>query len=639
LPPVIRSINPVGGRNFTARRIFVEFDEYVQLKDLSKEFYTSPLMKTKPMPVIRGRSIMIDIKDTLLENQTYSLNFGNAIADNNEGNPLVDFRYVFSTGPAIDSLLMTGYTENAAKGDSLSKAYVFFFDAALDTIPEYDSILFKHQPKVVGRSQNNGIFIAQNLRDTLYKVYAFQDNNNNLKYDVGTDMVGFLDSLVNPIDMEPTSIWLDDYRRYSTAEPQTYFRLFGEEPLRRQNLNASERPGKHQVILRFAAPRPKIDTLSFEGIPDERIIREYMTPGRDTMTLWFDVAPEMMPDTLRGRISYRKPDSLGAVAPFSQDLKLAWRYVETKEEAKEREKEERDAERAAERGEEYTPPEKPNPFGFKVDASAEINPEKSIPIEFTIPLSSIDSARIRLETVPDLGDPVPVPFRVVQDTTNIRRWVVKADWDDELSYRMTIPEGVFVNVAGERNDSLGANFKIQRSADFTTLSVRVEGETPESRYIVELVDAGGKMLSEIRDASTGSYEFGYIAEGEVSIRITEDGNGNGKWDSGSLVERRQPERTEFWVNPTGDKVIAAKANLQMDITLDMSQIFAPVSIERIRENLRRAEDARVVKYLEDQAAKEEERRRQGTTDPNAVGGFGIGDAMGNARQQIGTIAQ
>ncbi len=640
LPPVILSINPAGGRNMKPTRIIVETNEYLQLRDLSKEFYTSPLMKTKPTVTLRGRGLRIDIKDTLLENQTYSLNFGNAIQDNNEGNPLVGFRYVFSTGAAIDSLIMTGYTEDAAKGDSLSRAYIFFFDAALDTIPEYDSILFNHKPAAVERSQNNGIFIAQNLKNMRYKVYAFQDNNNNQKYDAGTDKVGFLDTLVNPIEMEPTALWLDDYRRYPTAEPQVWFRLFAEEAVRRQNLNASERPGRHQAIFRFAAPNPQIDTLSFDGIPDERIIREYMTPGRDTISLWFDVPAETLSDTLRGRISYRRPDSLGNIAPFSQDLRLTWRYVETREEIREREKEERDRARAEERGEEYTPPEKPNPFGFKVDASALINPEKNIPIEFTLPLSSLDSARIRLETVPDLGDPAPVPFRVVQDTVNIHRWVIAADWDERQSYGLTIPAGVFVNVAGERNDSLGANFKIQPRADFANLAVKVVGKTPESKYIVQLIDMGNAIIRELKDVSTGSYEFAYIPEGDVSIRITEDSNNNGKWDTGSLVGRRQPERTELWANPSGNPVIAAGKNMSIDITLDMAQIFAPVSIEKIREDLQGAEDARVAKYLEEKAAREEERRRQGTQDPNAMGGgIGIGGALGSARQQIGTIAR
>jgi hypothetical protein len=636
LPPVVTLITPSGGsRHFTANRVFIEFNEYVQLKDASKEFFTSPLMKTKPTVTVRGRGVRVDIKDTLLPNRTYSLNFGNAVVDNNEGNVLHGLRYVFSTGSAIDSLIATGYTADAMRGDSVSRSYVFFYDAAHDTIPEYDSLLLKGDPLVVGRAEGNGIFIAQNLRDMLYKAYAFEDTNGNQRYDVGTDKVGFLDSVLNPATLAPISVWRDPYRHYATADPQLFFRLFGETAPRRQNFSGSERPSRHQAVLRFSAPHPQIDTLSFEGIPDDKVIREFMTPGRDTISLWFDMPPESLPDTIKGRMSYIRPDSLGVLAPASQDLRLAWRIVETREEQREREREEKEKARAEEEGEEYTPPAKPNPFAFKVDAGAAVNPEKSIPIEFGLPLATIDSARISLTATPDLGDPAPVPFRLVRDTMNIRRWVVSAEWDERAEYRLIIPEGVFVNIAGERNDSLGANFKIQMREEFTSLNLNVVGRNPESRYIVQAVDAAGKVIGEVRDAATGSYSFHYIPDGDVRVRVTEDGNANGRWDSGSLVERRQPERTEFYVGPTGDQVIVAEKGRVIDAQLDMGQIFAPVSISKIQSDLRRAEDARVSKYLEERAAREAEAARQGTSPTGAAtGGLGIGSAMGSARQQI-----
>jgi hypothetical protein len=394
------------------------------------------------------------------------------------------------------------------------------------------------------------------------------------------------------------------------------------------------------VILRFAAPRPRIDTISFEGIDDSLVIREYMTAGRDTMSLWLDVPPASLPDTLKGRISYHKPDSLGIVVPTSQALRLVWRKVESREEQREREREEKERAQAAERGEEYTPPEKPNPFGFKVDAGAKINPDKSIPIEFAMPLVSIDSARIVLERVPDPGDPAPVPFRLERDTMNIRRWVVRADWDEEQKYRLIINRGVFVNVAGERNDSLGANFEIEPRADFATLNLKVAGKTPDARYIVQVTDEAGKTIREIHDAVSGDYILYYIPEGNVRIRVTEDGNGNGKWDSGSLVARRQPERTEFYAS-SGDQLVAVRKNWSTDITLDMMTIFAPVTIEKVKRDLLNAEQARVSKYLEEKAAREAERRRTGAQGEGQQqqSGFGIGSALGGARQQIGEIAR
>ncbi len=141
LPPVIVAMTP---DNFTtmfdANKIYIEFDEYVQIKDQQKEFYTSPAMKKKPTIYTRNRGIVVEIKDTLEENTTYSLNFGSAIRDNNESNPINSMRYVFSTGETIDSMIVSGYTADSYKADSVSKSFIYFFPTdSLENVAEYDS--------------------------------------------------------------------------------------------------------------------------------------------------------------------------------------------------------------------------------------------------------------------------------------------------------------------------------------------------------------------------------------------------------------------------------------------------------------------------------------------------------------------
>jgi hypothetical protein len=228
-----------------------------------------------------------------------------------------------------------------------------------------------------------------------------------------------------------------------------------------------------------------------------------------------------------------------------------------------------------------------------------------------------------------------VPFRIVRDTMNIRKWVITADWNERNGYNLTIPAGVFTNVAGERNDSLGANFKIAQRSKFATLVVNVSGKTPESKYILQIVNEGGVAQKELKDVATGTYNFYYLAEGEVRLRITEDGNGNGKWDTGNLVERRQPERTEFYVNAAGDQIIPLQTGWDVDLNVKMADIFAPISIEKIRFDLGRAEDARVAKYLEEKAKRDEERLRQERqSGGQGGGGLGIGGALGGAKGQI-----
>lgn len=143
LPPVITLMTPDNfTTNFKDRKIYIEFDEFVQIKDQQKEFFTSPQMKKKPLVSLRGRGVVIQLRDTLEANTTYALNFGSAIRDNNEGNPLYSMRYVFSTGPEIDSMVMSGYTADSYKADSVSKSFIWFFPAdSVENVAEYDSTI------------------------------------------------------------------------------------------------------------------------------------------------------------------------------------------------------------------------------------------------------------------------------------------------------------------------------------------------------------------------------------------------------------------------------------------------------------------------------------------------------------------
>ena len=194
IPPVIVFMDP---DNFTTNidtlhppKIYVEFNEYVQIKDQQKELYTSPAMKKKPSVVRRGRGIVVTIKDTLRPNTTYAINFGSSIQDNNESNPLHAMRYVFSTGDEIDSMYMSGYTADSYKADSVSKSFIYFFIAdSVETPSEWDSTMFKYKPHVIARAEKNGIFIAQNLKPVDYRIYAFEDTNNNMEYEPSCKML------------------------------------------------------------------------------------------------------------------------------------------------------------------------------------------------------------------------------------------------------------------------------------------------------------------------------------------------------------------------------------------------------------------------------------------------------------------
>ena len=170
-------------------------------------------------------------------------------------------------------MVLSGYTVDAYKADSVSKSFIYFYIA--DSVPEpkeYDSTLFNYKPQVIARAETNGIFLAQNLKPVPYRVYAFQDTNDNQMYEPSIDKVGFLDSLINPALMPDFSVWYDSLRHYVTADPQVFMRMFTDVAFKRQTLQQSERPARHKAMLYFGAAHPEVTGLRFDSIPAERVI-------------------------------------------------------------------------------------------------------------------------------------------------------------------------------------------------------------------------------------------------------------------------------------------------------------------------------------------------------------------------------
>lgn len=625
LPPVIVQMVP---DNFSTNlptvnpgKIYIEFDEFIQIKDQQKEFYTSPAMKKKPTVTQRGRGIVIQLRDTLQPNTTYALNFGSAIRDNNEGNPLYSMRYVFSTGPEIDSMVLSGYTADGYRADSVSKSFIWFFPAdSVEMTPEYDSTIFKHAPSVIARAETNGIFIAQNLKPIPYRIYAIEDRNDNQMYEPGTDQVGFLEEAYNPAELPDFAIWYDSLRRYVSAEPQLYLRMFTDKAFRRQLLSESERPLQHKAMLYFGAPQPRITALRFDSIPADRVIVDPQTEGRDTVALWFNVPSESLPDTIKGQITYFKHDTLNRLQEVTEDLKLAWRLIETKDQERERERLERERRKAEEAGEEWTPPKKENPFAYKMPLSGEVNPEEDLTIEFDYPLARLDSSRL-LMTFRDAENRLEdLPVTIRRDTAQLRRWHIRSTWKLGGEYTLTIPAGALADIAGETNDSIVGKYTVYDPEQFATVKVHVTGTSDSTRYIIQLLDANGSLKQEKRNLQAGDVQFNYVPAGEIKFRIIEDRNGNGRWDTGNVVERRQPERAEFYRNEAGEETFATKTNWEIELTMDMKRIFAPVTMKTLIRQLDEREAQRQQREAEKRAKerlKGDNRQQQQQQSQNA----------------------
>lgn len=641
IPPVIVKLQPDNfTTEFKGNKVYIEFNEFVQIKDQSKEFFTSPAMKKLPLISTRGKGIVITIRDTLKENTTYALDFGSAIRDNNEGNPLNAMRYVFSTGKEVDSLMCSGYTADSYTADSVSRTFIWFYIAdSLPDTPDYDSTIFNRKPDVIARAQNNGIFIAQNLKPVNYRVYAFGDKNDNMMYEAGTDMVGIIDGVYNPATMPEFGIWFDSLRMYPSAEPQLYFRMFTDKAFKNQRLVEAQRPLQKKALLYFNTANPDVESIRFDSIPEDKVLYDPQTRGKDTVALWFNVPAENLPDTIKGEITYFRHDSVRQYVKTTEPLKLAWKLIESKDEQRAREKEEKEREKAEKEGREYVAPEKPNPFKYTLSTQGEFNPEQGFTLKLDFPAVQFDSASVSLvKLIGDTNEEKPVRRRFIRDTLDMGRWKIDAEWEDATKYRLLIPQGAITDIMGYQNDTIKMDLASFDPEKFATVVIDVKGE-PNKKYIIQQTDASGKMQQEVKGVETGKYRIRFVPAGEIRLRVIEDTNGNGEWDAGNVVERLQPERAEMYINDRGEDLFATKMNWEIEIAMDMSKIFVPMTMENLIKILDDKENSRLKKLYEEmlkkQAQGDKNQNQNSQQSGGMMGGMGGMFNTGGLQQMTG----
>src|SRR5690606_34389577 len=183
-PTILKETPPNLSRNFDAEKIVIEFDEFIKLSNPFKEISVSPDLEQPINPRVKRKSIEITLPDSLEENTTYTINFGKAIGDFNEGNPILNYSSVFSTGDVIDSLGIYGKVINA-----LTKEVEKEITGML--IPtRRDSIFGKRKANIFTLTDTAGNFKLRNLREDNYRIYALREENNDRIYNAPGELIG-----------------------------------------------------------------------------------------------------------------------------------------------------------------------------------------------------------------------------------------------------------------------------------------------------------------------------------------------------------------------------------------------------------------------------------------------------------------
>lgn len=272
-PPKILSIIPENlTRNFSTREIQITFDEFIKLKNEFTEISISPDMDVSPIYKVNKKILKITLPDTLEENTTYSINFGNSIVDFNEGNELKNFSYVFSTGPEIDSLSISGNVINALSLEPEK-------DVAVLLIPtKQDSIFGKRKANIFTMTDTSGNFMLKNLHEDTYRIYALRETNKDRIYNNPEEWIGFLKDSIQ-LKRDTSGIKLV---------------LFKEVPKELKILNRFiDNKGKISILFNKPLEDPTLTILNEPTLNLEKITE--FTKTKDTVFVWL---PKLTFDSL-----------------------------------------------------------------------------------------------------------------------------------------------------------------------------------------------------------------------------------------------------------------------------------------------------------------------------------------------------
>jgi uncharacterized protein (DUF2141 family) len=234
LPPVLVRVNPRdSATGFNAKKITLAFNEYVQLENIQQNLLVSPMPRITPTVESKLREVTITLRDTLEENTTYSLNFGDAIRDVNEGNPVRNFTYLFTTGTALDSLVIPGRVLIAETGK---------IDTSLIVVlhTDYADSALRELPRYVTKLDSRGYFMFRNLPAATYAMYAFKDESNSRRYNSPSQLFAFADTLVSSID-PPDSLTLYAYLEKDTTPVSTRRQPAQPKPVLKGNAAIADR--------------------------------------------------------------------------------------------------------------------------------------------------------------------------------------------------------------------------------------------------------------------------------------------------------------------------------------------------------------------------------------------------------------
>lgn len=607
-PPVYVRSNPHPGQlNVKNNKLVVEFDENVALDDPMSKVVVSPAQKTTPAISAIGRKVTVELRDTLLPNTTYTIDFADAIKDLNESNVLDGLALDFATGDSIDSLRISGMlfearTLEPAQG-MLVGVYSNLSDTAIRTLP------FER----ITKTNQLGQFTIRNLKPGSYRIYAVNDMNRDYHWDRSED-VAFYDLTISPSSTpaEFTDTLVNTAGEDSIVTrmgtrflPDDILLTWFNENYVAQYLRKHDRNDPRYIDFEFAA---KSDTLPIIKLLNSHRAGDDISkwavieanPTLDTLRYWITDTSLISMDTLRLAVSYLRPDSLERMTMTTDSLRLVDKGAKNRRKQMEKEAKEREKQREKERKElekqgvnldsldaADTIPLRPKPIDFKVTSGGSQDLNRPIYFTSSTPIASIDTSAIRFEELIDsVWQPLKAPH--IERISPLNPLKFKADykWEPGSKYRLTIDSAAIYDVYGFTNDSIGQEINAKKLDEYSTLAFNISGLNGRPA-IVEVLDGSDKVVAAAPvTGSLGKIE--YLSPGTYYARLFIDADSNGVY-SGGVLDSIQPEEVYYY-----PKKINLKKNWGVEQSWDINELpidmQKPLEIKKNKPKRKRGEE-------------------------------------------------
>ncbi len=563
-PPRVVGASPTEkATGVKTRKLHIRFNEFIKIENATENVVVSPPQLESPDIKAGGKSIDIELKDSLKANTTYTVDFSDAITDNNEGNPLGNYTYSFSTGEHIDTMEVSGWVLAADNLEPVKGILVGLYANLADSA-------FRTQPMLrVAKTDGRGHFVIRGIAPGKYRVYALQDVDGDYHLTQKGEQMAFNREIIVPSskpDVRQDTLWRDSLRIDSISRVSyTHFlpdnimlRAFTHVQTDRFFTKA-ERTLPECFSLVFTAGSnelPQLRGLNFNNA--ERAFIVMPTAKKDTITYWIKDSALINQDTLRMQMQYWSTDTTGQLRMKQDTIEVLAKtpYAKRlKEKQKKAEEWKKAQDKAQKKGEPFETEMRPEALKVEVKVNNSIAPDENVRIELPTPLQSLDSTKVHLYSKRDtLWYEARYRLRVREGGdslapvgTNLlhKRWLeLQAEWKPGVEYSFELDSLALTDIYGTTSGKIKQGFKVREDKEFATLAVSLTALT-DSNVVVQLLNEQDAVVKQTR-ALAGTANFYYLQPATYYLRLFVDRNGNGRWDTGDFYRGEEPETVYYF---------------------------------------------------------------------------------------------